>query len=156
MVTLTMWPSRLSRSAYLSSMVWGSLWLENLLTVSVNSWTGLTSISGSRRTNNRGKGRLRLSLRRGRISGQIDTTITDKGEILLDNRGQSLLKWLVRCSKNQYTRSWRKLRTSHSLNGQIRWEVTPWSAIKAFIANATRTEGTPQKTVELWRVIWSN
>ena len=44
-----------------------------------------------------------------------------------DFAGQSglpLLKWLTWCSKNQYTKSWRKSRTSHSLNGQIRWEVT--------------------------------
>ena len=131
----------------------GSLWLGNLLTVYVNLWIELTSISESRRTNNMGKGRLRLSLKRWGISGQTDTTITGLGETLLGNRGLSLLKWLTSYSENQYTKSWRKLRTSHSLNGQIKWEVTPWSTIKTFIANTTRTEGTPQKTVELWGVI---
>ena len=43
--------------------------------VCVSSWTILTSISGSRKTSNKGNGRLRLSLRIGAISGRTDTTI---------------------------------------------------------------------------------
>ena len=97
----------------------------NLLIVYVNLWTKLTSISGSRRTSNKGNGRLRLSLKRGGISGQTDTTTTDPRETLLGNRGLPPLKWLTRCSENQYTKSWRKSRASHSSNGQTRWEVTP-------------------------------
>ena len=89
----------------------------NLLIVYVNLWTKLTSISGSRRTSNKGNGRLRLSLKRGGISGQTDTTTTDLGETLLGNRGLPPLKWLTRCSENQYTKSWRKSRVSHSSNG---------------------------------------
>ena len=89
----------------------------------VNSWTELISISGS--INNKGKGRLRLSFRRGWISGRTNTIVTGLEETLLGIRGLPLLKWLTRCSESWYTKSWRKLRTSHSSNGQIKWEETP-------------------------------
>ena len=90
-----------------------------------NSWTKLISIRGSKRTNNKEKGRLRLSLKGERISSRITTTITSPGETLLGNWDLPLLKWLTQCSENQYTKSWRKLRTSHSLSGQTRWGVDP-------------------------------
>ena len=54
-----------------------------------NSWTRLISIRGLRKTNNRGKERLRLSLKRGGISGQIDTTTTDFRGTLLGSRGSA-------------------------------------------------------------------
>ena len=58
------------------------------------------SISGLRKTNNKGKERLRLSLRIGGISGGIDTTIIGPEETLLGNQGLLLLKWLAQCSGN--------------------------------------------------------
>ena len=43
------------------------------------------NISGLRRTNNKGKGKLRWSHRIEGMLGRIDTTITDLREILLGN-----------------------------------------------------------------------
>ena len=47
-----------------------------------NSWTELISTRESRTTNNKEKGRLRLSLKRGGISSRIDTIITDQEGIM--------------------------------------------------------------------------
>ena len=45
-------------------------------------------------------------------------------ETLLGNLGLLLLRWSTQCSASQCIKSWKKLRTSHTLNGQIRWEET--------------------------------
>ena len=63
--------------------------------------TVLTSISGSRKTNSKGKGRLRLSLGIGEISSLTNTTIIGLKEILLGNLGLLLLRWLAQCFENQ-------------------------------------------------------
>ena len=57
----------------------------NLSLVYVNSWIGLTNIRGLRKNSCKIKGRARLSLKRGGISGQNATIITNLGKILLDN-----------------------------------------------------------------------
>ena len=119
-----------------------------------SSWTELISIIRSRKTNSRGRGRLRLSFKRGGISGRTDTTIISPGETMLGNRGPLILKWLMRCSENQYIKFWRRSRTSCSLNGQITWVATLRNAIKAFTANTTRTDGTSQRIIELCGIIW--
>ena len=62
-------------------------------------------IDKSRRTNNKGKGKLRWSHRIKGMLGRIDTTITKLGEILLDNPDLLLLKWLTQCSKSLCTKS---------------------------------------------------
>ena len=59
------------------------------------------SISRSRGTNNKGKGRLRLSLRIKGILGRIGTTIIRPEEILLVNLGLLLPRWSA-----QYSESW--------------------------------------------------
>ena len=78
----------------------------------VSSWIVLTSISGSRKTNSRGRGRgrLRWSLRIEGILGQTDTTVTGLGETLLDNLDLLLLKWLAWCFESQYIKSWKKIK----------------------------------------------
>ena len=58
-----------------------------------NLWIGLISIRGLRRTSNKVRERVRLSLKRGGILGQTATIITDHGRILLGNLGILLLKW---------------------------------------------------------------
>ena len=58
------------------------------------------STSGLRKTNDKARGKVRLSLRRGGISGQTDTTITDPEGILPDNLDLRLLRWLTLCSEN--------------------------------------------------------
>ena len=66
----------------------------------VSSWTALTSINESKRTNNKGKGMLRWSYRIEGILCQIHTTATDLREILLSNPDLLLLKWLALCSES--------------------------------------------------------
>ena len=75
----------------------------------VSSWIVLTSISGSRKTNSkgRGRGRLRWSLRIEEILGQTDITITGLRETLLDNLDLLLLKWLAWCFE---IKSWKKIK----------------------------------------------
>ena len=124
--------------------------------VCANSWTKLISIKGLKKTNNRGKERLRLSLRKWGISSQTDTTTTDLGGTLLGSQGLPILKRLTRCSGNWCIRFWRRLRMSHSSNGQIRWLETPWGTIRAFIANITRTKNILQKNVEICGTIWTS
>ena len=48
-------------------------------------WTELRSIKGFKTTNNKEKGRLRLSLRRGGISGRTDTITIGREGIMQDN-----------------------------------------------------------------------
>ena len=50
---------------------------------------------------NKEKGKLRLSLRKGEISGWTDTTITDRKGIMRVNQGLIVLRSSVRCSESQ-------------------------------------------------------
>ena len=63
------------------------------------------STSGSRKTNSRARGKVRLSLRKGGISGWTATTITDPEGILLENLGLQLLSHLTQCFENQCIKS---------------------------------------------------
>ena len=69
--------------------------------VCTNSWAGLTSIIRLKKTNSRGKERIRLSLKRGGISGRSNTTTTGLEETLLGSQGLPMLKRLTRCFENQ-------------------------------------------------------
>ena len=122
----------------------------------VGSWIALMSTSESRKTNNKARGRVRLSLRRGGISSRTNTTITDPKGILLDNLDLRSLRCLTLCSKNQCIKSWRRSRTSRTSNSQTKREETHWGIIKAFIANTTRSRGIPPRIAELYGTIWSN
>ena len=110
MVILTTWPSGLSKSAYLPSTAWGSLWLGSSLSVYAGSWIGLISIRRSRRTNSKTREKVRLSLRREGISGRTATTITDLGGIFLGSLGVQFLKWLILYSENWCIKFWRRLK----------------------------------------------
>ena len=78
------------------------------------------SISGLKRINSKERGRLRQSPKTEEISGQIGLTTIDLGEILLGTLVQLLLRWLTLYFESLYTRSWKKLRMSHTLNGRTR------------------------------------
>ena len=151
-----MWLLVLLRSASQSSTVWGNPWLVNLSPVCVNSWIGLKNIKGLRKTSNRGKVRLRLSFKRGEISGRTDTIITDQWETLLGNPELPTLRQLMLCSENQCTRCWKRLRMSYFSNGQIRWQEILWGTIRAFIATTTRTKDTTPKTIGTCGIIWTS
>ena len=84
----------------------------------VSSWITLASINGLKRTNNKGSGKLRWSHRIEGILGMIDTTATNLGEIFLGNPDLLLFMWLALCFDSLYIKSWKKLRVSHTLNGQ--------------------------------------
>ena len=71
----------------------------------VGLWIALISTSGLRKTNNKARGRVRLSFKKGGISGQTDTIITNPKGILLDNLDLWLLRWLTLCSENQCIKS---------------------------------------------------
>ena len=122
----------------------------------INLWIVLTSTSGLRKTSNKGRERLRLSLRIGEILGPTNTIIASPKGILLDNLGLQLLRWLTRYSESQYIKSWKRSRISHTSNGQTKWEEIPWDTTKVFIANTIRSEGIPSRIVELYGTIWSN
>ena len=121
-----------------------------------NSWTGLISIRELRKTSSRGNERLRLSLRRWGISGRTDTTTIDLEGTLLGSQGLPILRQLTQYSGNRCIKFWRRLKMSYSSKGQIRWQETPWGAIRTFIANITRTKDILQKTVEILGTIWTN
>ena len=150
------WLSILLRSVSQSSKVQGNPWLVNLSPVCVNSWIGLTSIKELRKTNNKVKVRLRLSLRRGRISGRTDTIISNQRETLLGNLELPILRQLMLCSKNQCARYWKRWRMSRSSNGQIRWQEIPWDAIRAFIAITTKTRDTPPEIAGTYGITWTS
>ena len=70
-------------------------------------------------TNSKEKGKLRLSLRKGGISGQTDTIITGREGIMSINQDLIMLRSSVRCSESQCIKYWRRLKMNHSLNDQI-------------------------------------
>ena len=84
----------------------------------ISSWIALASINRSKRTNNKGNGKLKWSHRIEGILGMINTTATNLGEIFLGNPDLLLLMWLALCSDSLYIKSWKKLRVSCTLNGQ--------------------------------------
>ena len=121
-----------------------------------NLWIGLINIRGSRKTNNRENVRPRLSLKRGGISGQTDTVITDQWETSLGSPGLPILRQLMLCSENRCAMCWRRLKTRCSSNGQIRWQEISWGAIRAFIAITTRIRDTPPKTAGTCGITWTS
>ena len=63
------------------------------------------SINRPRKTNNKGKGKLRLSLKIEGILGQTDITIIGPEETLLGSQDLLLPRWLAQCSRNQCIKS---------------------------------------------------
>ena len=70
--------------------------------------------------NNREKGKLSLSLKKGEILGRTDTTITGREGIISSSKGQITIRWSELYSENPFIKSWKRLRTNHSSNGPIR------------------------------------
>ena len=59
----------------------------------VGLWITLMNTNGVRKTDSKGREKLRLSLRTGGISGRIDTIIAGLEGIFLGNLGLQLLRW---------------------------------------------------------------
>ena len=147
-------PLKLLKSAYQPSTVWGNLWQVNLSPVYASLWTGLISIKVSRTTNNKDKGSLRLSFRRGGISGRTDTTTIGRKGIMQDNQGLPIPRQLIHYSESRSVKFWRRLRTNHSSSGQIKWLETLRSAIKTSTAITTRNRDILRRTVGTCEIIW--
>ena len=70
--------------------------------------------------NNREKGKLSLSLKKGENLGRADTIITGREGIIPSNRCQITIRWSELYSENPCIKSWKRLRTNPSSNGPIR------------------------------------
>ena len=121
-----------------------------------NSWIRLINIKGLKKTSNSAKEKLRLSLRKGGISGQTDTIITGREGIMSINQDLIMLRSSVRCSESQCIKYWRRLKMNRSLNDQIRWWETLKSVIITSIANIIRIMGIPQGIVGVCGITWTN
>ena len=80
------------------------------------------SISKSRKTNRKGKAKV-ISQDMRDFRSDIYNNNQPRRDVA-GNLGLLLLRWPAQCSVNQCIKSWKKLKTSHTLNGQIRWEET--------------------------------
>ena len=106
--------------------------------------------------NNKERGRLRLSLRRGGISGQTGTIIIGLEGIMWGNQGLLIPRQLIQCSENLSVKFWRKLKMNHFLSGQIKWLETPQSAIKTSIATIIKNKDILLRTAEIYGITWIN
>ena len=108
--------------------------------------------------NNRGKGKLRLSLRKEEILGRTDTTITSQEGIMQSSQGQITTKWSGLYSESQCIKYWKKLRTNPSSNGPTRW----WEILKSeieteiSIANIIRIMVIQQRIAGVYGITWTN
>ena len=64
--------------------------------------------------NNREKGKLSLSLKKGEILGRTDTIITGREGIILSSKGQVTIRWSELYSENPCIKSWKRLKTNPS------------------------------------------
>ena len=104
--------------------------------------------------NNKERGRLRLSLRRGGISSRTGT-ITIGGEgIIWGNQGLLTPRQLIQCSKNLFVKFLRKLRMNHFSSGQIKWLEIQQSAIKTSIATIIKNRDILLRTAEIYGITW--
>ena len=106
--------------------------------------------------NNREKGKLSLSLRKGDISGWTDTTIIGREGIISSSKGQITIRWSELYSENPCIKSWKRLRTNPSSNDPIRW----WEILKReteiSIVNTIETMVTLPRIAEVYEITWTN
>ena len=86
--------------------------------------TILTSINKLRKTSSKGKGKAKVipQERRDFRSDRYNNNWPQKD--FLGNLVLLLLRWSAWCFRSQCIESWKGLKMSHTLNGQIRWEET--------------------------------
>ena len=147
---------KLSRSVSHPSTIWGNHWQVSLSLVYANWWTELISTRGSKTTNNREKGKLRLSLKKGWISGQTDTIITSWKGIMKINLGLPILRSSMQCSESQYIKYWRRLKMNHSSNDQIRWWETQKNVTITSITSIIRIMGILQRIAGVCGITWTS
>ena len=106
--------------------------------------------------NNREKGKLSLSLKKGEILGQINTTITGREGIISSSKGQITIRWSELYSENLCIKSWKRLRTNPSLNGLIRWWEILKNETEISIVNTIETMVTLPRIAEVYGITWTN
>ena len=106
--------------------------------------------------NNREKGKLNLSLKKGEILSRTDIIITGREGIIPSSRGQITIRWLELYSENPCIKSWKRLRMNPSLNGPIRWWEILKSETEISIVNTIETTVTLLRIVEVYGITWTN
>ena len=106
--------------------------------------------------NNREKGKLSLSLKKGEILSRTDTTITGQEGIILSSRRQITISWSELYSENPCIKSWKRFRTNLSSNGPIKWWETLKRETEISIVNTIETMVTLSRIAEVYKITWTN
>ena len=106
--------------------------------------------------NNREKGKLSLSLKKGENLGRKDTIITGREGIILSSRRQITIRWSELYSENPCIKSWKRLKTNISSNGPIRWWETLKRETEISIVNTIETMVTLPRIAEVYGITWTN
>ena len=106
--------------------------------------------------NNREKGKLSLSLKKGENLGRTDTIITGREGIILSSKCQTKISWSELYSKNLCIKSWKRLRTNPSSNDPIRWWETLKRETEISIVNTIETMVTLLRIAEVYEITWTN
>ena len=106
--------------------------------------------------NNRGKGKPSLSLKKGGNLGRTDKIIIGREGIILSSRCQITIRWSELYSENPCIKFWKRLRTSLSSNGPIRWWETLKREIEISIVNTIETTVTLSRIAEVYGITWTN
>ena len=107
-------------------------------------------------SNNREKGKLSLSLKKGESLGRTDTIITGREGIILNSRYQVTIRWSELYSESPCIKSWKRLKTSPSSNGPIRWWETLKRETEISIVNTIETMVTLRRIAEVYGITWTN
>ena len=106
--------------------------------------------------NNREKGKLSLSLKKGENLDRTDTIITGREGIILSSRCQITIRWSELYSKSPCIKSWKRLRTNPSSNGPIRWWETLKRETVISIVNTIEIMVTLPRIAEVYGITWTN
>ena len=106
--------------------------------------------------NNREKGKLSLSLKKGENLGRTDTIIIGQEGIIWSSRCQITIRWSELYSESPCIKSWKRLRTSPSSNGLIRWWEILKREIEISIVNTIETMVTLLRIAEVYGITWTN
>ena len=106
--------------------------------------------------NNREKGKLSLSLKKGEILGRTDTTITGREGIIQSSKGQVTIRWSELYSENPCIKSWKRLKTNPSSNGPTRWWEILKSETEINIVNTIETMVTLPRIAKVYGITWTN
>ena len=107
-------------------------------------------------SNNKEKGKLSFSLKKEENLGRTDTIITSREGIILSSRYQVTIRWSELYSESLCIKSWKRLKTSPSSNGPIRWWETLKKETEISIVNTIETMVTLPRTAKVYEITWTN